>query len=239
MGKGQGKGYYVFSLDIDTSPLERLSKELKGFDKEMGKAATLAVKDTLNRTKAKIPRIVMKEYAIERAEVLETSKVSVRMGKGFPKIPETSITYRGHKLTLARFTENPNVTGMSKAPSRQPESIVVKVKHSTGSMALKRVKGRAPFIGPTGANLAWPLKIQTILFRRTGAPKKLPKKGRYKERGIKREPLEALRSTSIPQMVRNPKVYPQIKKFADETMQKRVERHINLALDEIRKRVER
>ncbi len=238
MGKGQGKGYYVFSLDIDTSPLERLSKELKGFDKEMGKAATLAVKDTLNRTKAKIPRIVMKEYAIERAEVLETSKVSVRAGKGFPKIPETSITFRGHKLTLARFTENPNVTGMSKAPSRQPESIVVKVKHSTGSMALKRVKGRAPFIGPTGANLTKPFKIQAIIFRRTGEAKRMPTRGRYKGKA-KREPVEALRSTSIPQMIRNPRVYPQIKKFADETMQKRVERHITKALEEIRKKVEK
>lgn len=236
---GQGKGYSAFSMSIDTTPLERLAKELKGFDKEMGRAATLAVKDTLNRTKGKIPRIVMKEYAITRSEVLETSKVSVRAGKSVPHIPEASITYRGHKLALARFTESPRVTDMNRTPSKQPQSIVVKVKHSTGSMALRRVQGRAAYIGPTGANHPWPVKIQTILFRRTGENKRLPSKGRYKGRGVKREPVEALRSTSVPQMVSNPKVHGQIKKYADETMDKRVTRHINLALERIKKAVER
>lgn len=236
---GQGKGYNAFSLTIDTTPLERLAKELKGFDREMGRAATLAVKDTLNRTKRKIPTIVVKEYAIDKEAIKNTGKTRVRAGKGYPHIPEASIVYTGHKLSLARFAQNPDVMGMSKAPTKQPQGIVVKVKHSTGSKALKRVNGRAAYVGPTGANMTAPFRIQAILFRRTGENKKMPTKGRYKGKGIKREPVEALRSTSIPQMVSNPKIHNQIKKYADETMDKRVTRHINLALDQIRKKVER
>lgn len=231
---GQGKGYGAFSIGIDMKPLERLAKELKKFPKEMGRAASNAVKDTVKRTERKIPSIVRTEYAIEKDVVQDHGRAVVKAGK---IMPQACIRYSGHKLSLARFTTSPRVSDMAKAPARQPQRIRAKIKKSTGSKVLKAVQGRSVYIGPTGANDPAPFKIQAILFRRTGAAKVTPSKGRYRGKGIKREPVEALRSTSVPQMISNPAISKQIESYAAETMSKRVDHYVKRELDRIAKKV--
>ncbi|PNT91287.1 phage tail protein [Clostridium thermosuccinogenes] len=137
------------TINIDTRQIERLAKELKGFEKEVAEATYHALNRTVDHVFAQVGKIVPKSYAIKKKDVTETLKKN----KPSRSSLEASVTSTGHRLSFAHFPYTP------KTPRRK--TVMVQIKKSKGKIPSK--KG---FVATTGAKD--PDKIPYNVFKRLG-----------------------------------------------------------------------
>lgn len=202
-----GKGAIV----IDTKQLDRLTIELKGFEKEVGEAAYHALNRTIDFVITQVGRIVPKEYAIKAQEVKDSFKGGIkRPSKGDLT---ASIISSGHTLSLAHFPHSPQMPSVTK------RSYKVKATIKRGSRQTIRTEPKA-FIASTGAKSAD--KVQYNIFRRLGE---------------ERLPITVVRTLSVPQMISNEKVSSEIQKTAQEKFGERLEHEIIRSMTSIQKSI--
>lgn len=188
---------------VDTKQLERLTFELKGFEKQVGTAAYHALNRTLDQVITQVGRIVPKSYAIKATEV----KASFKRGIKRPSKENltASITSYGSTLSLAHFPHSP------QAPSSKKYKVKVTIKKDKGRTAVNT--SPLPFIASTGTKSAD--KTQYNVFKREG-------KSRF--------PITVVRTLSIPQMITNENVAEQIQKIASDKLNERLEHEIIRAM---------
>lgn len=198
-------------IAIDTKQLDRLTFELKGFEKEVGLAAYHALNRTIDYVITQVGRIVPKEYAIKAKEVKESFKGGIK--RPTKEDLTASITSIGHTLSLAHFPHSP------QAPPAKRRKYKVKATIKRGSRQTINTDPK-PFVAPTGATS--PDKTQYNIFRRLGS---------------ERLPIAVVRTLSIPQMIGNEKVAEQIQKAAQEKFDERLEHEIIRAMTTMEKKI--
>jgi len=137
------------TITIDTSQIERLVKEFKGFDKEVAEATYHALNRTIDLVYTQVGRIIPKAYAIKKKDVTDTLKKN----KPNPASLEASVVSTGHRLSFAHFPYTP------KTPRQK--TVMVQIKRSKG-----RIPSKKGFVATTGAKD--PDKIQYNVFKRLG-----------------------------------------------------------------------
>lgn len=197
-------------IQIDTSKLDRLATEFKGYEYQISKAAARTLRKTLDSTLSKTAKYVSDEYKIKQKDVKE----SFKNGKKYPtngKL-EASLTSTGHRLSFAHFPFKPNNDKRAqKGESLFKSAVFVTIKVSKGPVLSK--KG---FVATTGARSAD--KIQFNVFRRLGK---------------ERFPIAPIRTLSIPQMITNAKIGDKINEFATKRFEGIIEHEILYELDKL------
>lgn len=211
------------NIFVDTKQFERLSIEFKSLGKQMPAAAASALNRTLDYTVTCIGRLVPREYAIKTSEV----KASMKGGKR--KATKTdlsaSITSKGHTLSIAHFPHSPSRPrknairfGKGRKLIGKGYDINVTIKRSKGPQVIRTTP--KPFIASTGAKSAD--KTQYNVFRRIGH---------------KRLPITVLRTLSIPQMIGNENLEPEIQEAAQKKLAERIEHEIEWRLNGMQRRI--
>lgn len=193
------------TIVANTKQLNRLTLELKGFEKQVGIAAYHALNRTIDQVVTQVGRIVPQSYAIKTGEV----KASFKGGIKRPSRSNltASITSTGRTLSFAHFPYTPKKPRKAKRSAFQ-NAVMVTIKKTKG-----RVISRKGFVATTGAKSAD--KTPYNVFKRLGKS---------------RLPIAPIRTLSIPQMITNEKVGKQIQKFATEKMSERLEHEIIRAM---------
>jgi len=200
------------SIFADTKKLDRLTFELKGFEKEVATSAYLALDRTIQYTITQVGRIVPQSYAIKAQEVKDSFKGGIK--KPTKSDLTASITSRGHTLTLAHFPHTP-----TKPAGKKTKYVKVQVKKDSAKRYINIYP--QPFVASTGAKSAD--KIQFNIFRRLGK---------------ERLPIEPLRTLSIPQMITNAGASEKIKKIMQDKLEERLEHEIIRSMTSLKEKVE-
>lgn len=208
MGMAAGKGHSRKEIHIDTTQLDTLTKELRGFEKEVATATYHALNRTIDQVITHTARAVKRNYAIK--DKMKDIKDTFRGGIKRPTKTEltASLTSRGRTLSFAHFPYTPK----RRLKKHKP----VKVQIKSGG----QITSQKGFVAHTGARSAE--KIQYNVFKRLG---------------IKRLPIAPIRTLSIPQMISNEEVSDQIQKFAQEKFNERLEHEITREILNIGKKV--
>jgi hypothetical protein len=201
------------NIFVDTKQLDRLSIQFKSLGNEMPAAAASALNRTLDFVVTRIGRIVPQEYAIKTGEVKET--MSKR--KASKTSLDASITSKGHTLSFAHFPHSPEtpVIALTLGASHEKARVKVKIKKSKG-----RVTSKTGFIAKTGAKSVD--KIPYNVFHR------LTKN---------RLPIAPIRTLSVPQMIGNEKMEPEIQEAAQKKLAERIEHEIDWRLNNVKKQI--
>jgi hypothetical protein len=196
-----------FGVTIDVSPLNKLAKELKGFEKEIPGAISSALNRTIQHVYTKVGSIVTENYAVKSRDVKDTMKNNItKSSKG--KL-SASIRSIGHTLSFAHFPYTPRKPGTGRY-------VKVKIKKQSGYKEVKTAN--RPFIATTGARSED--KIQFNVFIREGKARK---------------PIMVLRTLLIPQMITNNTTEEKITELANNKLAERVDHEIKYRLDKIQR----
>jgi len=112
-------------ITVDTKQIDRLTMELKGFEKEVGEATYHALKRTVDFVATQIGRIVPKSYAIKASDVKDTLK------KKYPSKSNLSagVESKGHTLSFYHFPHSPKVP----QPAGRKYKVKATIKRESGS----------------------------------------------------------------------------------------------------------
>lgn len=123
-------------ITVDTKQLDRLTLELKGFEKEVGEAAYHALRRTVDFVVTQVGRIVPKFYAIKATDVKNT------LDKKYPTKSNLSagIESKGHTLSFYHFPHSPKVP---QPPGRRYR-VKATIKRESGSQVVSTTP--KPFI---------------------------------------------------------------------------------------------
>lgn len=193
---------------IDTKQIDKLSSELKGFEKEVKSATRLALNRTINHVITKAGQTVSKLYAVKSTEVKATFKGGIK--KPTNNDLSTRVLSVGHTLSIAHFPHNPNNPLLAKmiAIRYNNSKIKVKIKKSEGYKVINGNPGA--FIASTGAKSD--SGVQFNVFKRVGKA---------------RLPIKVIRTLSIPQMITNEVVASQVQEAATQKLSERFEHEID------------
>lgn len=193
-------------INIDTDAIERLTIELRGFEKEVGIATYRALNRTLSQMVTQVGRIVPKAYAIKATEVKKSFEGGIK--KPTYRNLEGSLTSKGHSLSIAHFPHSP------VAPRKRSYKVKVTIKKGSGRKEVKTTP--SPFVMSTGARSAD--STQYNIFKREGR---------------QRTPVSVLRTLSIPQMIINLSVEEQIQEFAINKLNERLQHEIERSMTNV------
>jgi hypothetical protein len=211
MKKGSSTGR--FGVTIDVSPLDKLAKELKGFENEIPGAVSSALNRTVQHVYTKIGSIVTENYAVKSQDVKSTMRSNItKASKG--KL-SASIRSIGHTLSFAHFPHNPQSNIIARTMGVQHSKARVRVKILKGK---GYVTSKVGFIAKTGAKSAD--KVQFNVFKRLGKS---------------RLPIAPIRTLSIPQMITNKTTEEKITDLANKKLAERIDHEIKYRLDKVQK----
>lgn len=200
------------TVRIDTSQLDRLTNELKGFEKEVAEGARLALNRSIDYTITQTARFVTLNYSIKSADVKKSFDGGIK--KPSRSDLTATITSKGHTLSFAHFPYTPKNNKRAKK-SIFSSMVMVNIIKSKG-----KVVSRKGFVASTGATSQD--KTQFNVFKRLGKA---------------RLPIAPIRTLSVPQMITNEKVGPLIQKAAQEKFDERLEHEIIRAMTKIERNV--
>lgn len=191
----------INTITIDTKQIDKLTKELQGFEKEVGKATCSALNRTIDHVITKAGQLVTKTYAVKSTEVKESFSSGIKR-PSYSNL-NASVTSKGHTLSFAHFPYTP------KTPRRGQKSVfqsavMINILKSKG-----KVLSRKGFVASTGAMDVD--KTQFNVFKRLGKS---------------RLPIAPIRTLSIPQMITNINVGQEIQKAAEQKLAERLEHEI-------------
>lgn len=202
-------------IQIDTSKLEKLANEFKGFEKQVGIAAIRTLRKTADSTLGMTCKYVSEEYKIKQKDVRETFKNGKKYPANSGKL-EASLTSTGRRLSFAHFPFTPKTDKRAKkGESIFKSSVFVTIKASKGPILSK--KG---FVATTGAKSAD--KVQFNVFKRLGS---------------ERLPIAPIRTLSIPQMITNEKIDVKVSRFATQKFENTIESELMYELNKLGDRI--
>lgn len=203
------------TLYFDTKHLDRLTLELKGFEKEVGEAARLAIDRTLDHIVTKVGQTVPKYYAVKSTEVKESFKGGIK--KPTKTNLTASVTSVSRRLSFAHFPYTPKTPkrGRKGTKSVFQYAVMVTIKKDKG-----KVLSRTGFVATTGAKSED--KTQFNVFHRLG-------KNRF--------PIAPIRTLSIPQMITNEGIGKIVMESAEQKMKERLEHEIMRQMTTVAKKI--
>lgn len=199
------------TINIDTKPIDRISKELTGFEKEVGQATYLALNRTTEYVATQIGKIVPKSYQIKSSDVKSSLKKNLASKTNLTASVESS----GHTLSFAHFPFTPKTPRKTKR-SIFESAVMVTIKKG------QKVLSRKGFVMSTGAKSEE--KVQYNVFKRLG-------KSRF--------PIAPIRTLSIPQMITNEKVGEQVQQLAQVKLEERLDHEITRLMTSMDKNIRR
>ncbi|HEX9061996.1 MAG TPA: phage tail protein [Clostridia bacterium] len=207
------------TVKIDTRQLDRLTNELKGFEKEVAEAAKLALNRSIDYTITQTTRFVTRNYSIKSADIKKSFDGGIK--KTSRSDLTATITSKGHTLSFAHFPYTPkNNIRAKKSNIRAKKSIFSSMVMVNIIKSKGKIVSRKGFVASTGATSQD--KTQFNVFKRLGKA---------------RLPIATIRTLSIPQMITNEKVGPLIQKAAQEKFDERLEHEIIRAMTKIERNV--
>ncbi|MEG0693347.1 MAG: hypothetical protein RR444_09745, partial [Oscillospiraceae bacterium] len=207
-------------MEIDVSGINEIVKKFKSMPYKLEKARDRAMVRTKDSLITASSRAINKQYTIKQSD-LKTSKKNGTKGllsvRPYQNKSGLEIIFGGRVLTPVRFQHTPR-TIPSLTPKGKRRKYVPTVTIFGGSTyRLKPQRGvdgkkHPVFLAPTGATI--PGQIPRIFFYRTGGTNKKGQKGRE---------IKPIRTVSVPQMLLNARVAPEIQQAAIDTFMKRFE----------------
>lgn len=112
-------------ITVDTKQIDRLTMELKGFEKEVGESTYHALKRTVDFVATQIGRIVRQHYTIKASDIKDT------LIKNYPskKDLSASVESKGHTLSFYHFTHSPK----TRPATKKKYKVKVTIKRDSGS----------------------------------------------------------------------------------------------------------
>lgn len=200
------------SIQIAVKEIQTIKKNMASINGLGKEVIERTIKDTTSRAPAQVTKAVTAAYTIKASEVRTSGKTMKGKAAGKVKIAgdeygTMSIVYSGRPLTLTHF---------QMTPKTRPEG---GKKYKVKATIVRGQKREFPkaFLASSGAS-----GTVQIPFQREGD-------ARY--------PIEAIKRTSIPQMIKDddPPVREDINSRIEELMQKRLEHQIAQAQKKIDK----
>lgn len=194
-------------IQIDTSKLEKLMTEFKGFEDQVGEATVRTINSTIKSTLTRACVLVSKEYSVEKDDVKKTFNNGIKYPNS--RNLKATLTSKGHRLSFAHFPYY-KAKGLKakKGNNIYRNPVFVQIKHKKSP-----VFSRKGFIATTGAKSAD--KIQNNVFMRLG-------KEKY--------PIAPIRTVSIPQMITNEKINDKIENWAMKSFEKKIDTEMTNAI---------
>lgn len=187
-------------MDVKVPNFSKIVGDLKGLNKDIDKAVSRTIADCKTRAPAQVTKAVTAVYGIKSSEVTAAGKAAKGGAKTVGTIKVKGVTvdsvqlyYKGRVLTPSHFSMTP------KTRPQGGKKYTVKAAIFKGQ---KKVLGTSVFLAPTA----------------TGGTE-IP----FKRETVKRLPIEALRTVSIPQMIENEQVSADIQKRIDELLSARLQ----------------
>ena len=196
--------------DVKLPNFSKMVGDLKALNKDVDKAISRTIADCKQRAPAQVTKAVTAVYGIKSSEVTAAGKAAKGGAKTVGKIKVSGVTaetlhliYSGRPLTLTHF---------SMTPKSRPEG---NRKYTVKASVMKGKKTAYPgaFIAPGHGGVV-------LAFERKD------KSGKE----TKRYPIQAIKRTSIPQMIESEEVSTSIKEKIDAILVERINHHTERAL---------
>jgi len=220
-------------FDVQIDRLQGLQERVEKLGGAGEKAVKRLVVDFKTRAPSWVSSAVTEVYAIKKAELKKS--VKVRKSKdgsastiGGITIDNVELVYSGRQLTLTHFSQKPAAVPTKRAPAnRLIPGQNIKSENGVGPVAV--------------VNPIAPYQVSATIFKgkRDKIDDAFVGKGRggvvlaFQRTGDDRTPIEAIKRVSIPQMITNPKVEPDIYDRIDKGLQGRLEHHLEQALKDV------
>lgn len=159
---------------------------------------------------------VAKVYGISKKEVNELGNMKVRGDS----VSNMEIVYKGRVLTLTHFHMTPKTPKQSYTLKAE---ILKGNKVELGKVKKLTKKQRANLIKNLTREGKRTSDHSPIMLMRTGT-KYIP----FQRKSYNRKDVEAIKTISVPQMVQNEKVAPNITRVIHDNLTKRIEHHMKL-----------
>lgn len=205
-------------VNVDISGADETIKKLIKMPSKLEKIRNRALVRTKDAVITASDKAIREKYTIKAADVKEALKTNTKLS-----VDKLEIAFKGRTLTPARFSHTPKtIPTLTKTGKRKKYIPTVTIfKGSKKKLMPQRgIDGKMypVFLGGTGAKSSE--KIQNIFFHGTGQKNR---KGRMK--------LKAVKTVSVPQMLMNEHVIPQIQQAAVDTFMKRFEHEAKRVLE--------
>lgn len=187
-------------MNISVPNFSKVVAAMKDLNKDVNKAISMTISDVKARAPAQITKAVTSVYGIKSAEVTAAGKDAKLGSKTVGSIKVKGVHVDSVQLIYKGRVLTP--THFSMTPRTRPSGgrkYTVKAAIYKGK---KKSLGTGVFLAPTGGT--------QIPFKRAGK---------------KRLPIDAVKTVSIPQMLMNDVVAPDIQTRLDELLATRMEHH--------------
>jgi len=196
------------TIYLDTKQIDRLVKELKGFESELSEATYAALTRTMDHVKAKTAQLVSKEYSVKSSFVKSLYKPDGKSSGN--RIRNMGLLIVGRTLTLARFPHSP------MKPRKGKYAVKVAIKRGEGRKAITTKPLAFHCI-----NRGQSLRVKSSITSLSG----------WAKSGL---PIKPLYTLSVPQMVTIKKVVDQIQEAANNKLSERLEHEIIYRMTKIK-----
>lgn len=187
--------------DISVPNFAKLVAKLDGMNADVKKAVQSAVKDCITRGPAQVTKAVTAVYGIKSSEVTAAGKAAKGKSETVGRIKVSGVSVDTVQLKYSGRVLTP--THFSMTPKSRPEQGKKYTVKATIFKGQKKALGSSVFLGGTGGT-------NDIPFKRTTE---------------RRLPIDAIKTVSIPQMITNETVAPDIKARMDELLSTRLQHY--------------
>lgn len=220
-----------FKVEIDR--LQGLQKRIEKLDGAGEKAVKRLVSDFKTRAPSWVSSAVTDVYGIKKSDIKSALKIrKSRDGStatlGGVTIDNIELVYSGRPLTLTHFSQKPTAVPTRRAT--KPRLIPgenIKSENRVGKVAI--VNPIAPYQVTATIYKGQREKFEGAFVAKGNGGVVLA----FQKTEDDRIPIEVIKRTSIPQMITNPKVEPDIYERIDKGLQTRLEHHLEQALKDV------
>lgn len=201
-------------------------KALKKRIDKTSKTSETVTKRILSDFKSRAPTWIAKEvsevYGITKKEVNTLGNMKV---KG-DSIDEVAVVYKGRVLTPTHFKMSPT----APKPAYTLKAEIIRGKKATLGKVKKLTKKQRKALAKnfTGEGTRKSDHSPIMLLKTGAASADKTQYIPFQRKSVDRNDLKAIKSVSVPQMVRNEKAQPRITRAINEGMEKRIQHHMKL-----------
>lgn len=208
---------------IEVQRLEAVQKSVRQLRRKSERVVERTIKDAKQRVPGWVATEVAKQYGVDKKEVIGGKLGSMRISGS--TMQDLRFTYKGRRLTPTHFKMSPQApTGgaytLKATIIKGQRSKLGKVKKLTKKQrkALGRnFKGMNPRTSDHS-----PIMLMHTGNAHAGGTDYIP----FQRKSTSRTDVHPIKTVSLPQMITNEKVAPNIYKAIDEKLGKRLEHHL-------------
>ena len=206
--------------------ISKVSEKLEKMKEAPRKVIERTVADAKKRVPGWVAAEVAEQYGIKKKEVGDgkTSKIKVE-GKGWNDL---RLKYSGRVLTPTHFQMSP--TAPKPGGGYTLKATIIKGQRSTLGKVKKLSKKQRAALGDNFKKKGTQSSDHSpIMLMHTGA--KSGDKTQFipfQRKSTNRKDIQAIKTVSVPQMISNERVRPNIQQAIDEKLGKRIEHHMKL-----------